>query len=255
MRAVKRISVVTVARNAARTIGATIQSVLAQEHEDIELIVIDGASTDGTAERVRSHGDRRIRLVSEPDQGMYDAINKALGLFTGDAVGMLNADDRFHDRRAVGRIADALREADMVHGGVDFRSPAHGRIVRRWRAQPRPRNGFRSGWMPAHPSFYVRRHVVSRVGRYDASIGTAADYEWMLRAVECGRFRLATVNHVLVDMSAGGRSTESAGAYLAHNWQALRARRRWLGAGPVDRALWAKPARKLGQFACLDVLR
>lgn len=244
-----KISVLTVCFNSAATIRHTLESFLSQDHREKELIVIDGASTDHTLEVVRSYPQDQIRLVSEPDSGMYDALNKGLRLYSGDAVGVLNADDCFHGRSSLTRIAEGLRQAEIVHGDLDFVEDHLGkRIKRRWRATPRPLNGFRVGWMPAHPTFYVRRAVVEAVGPFDLQYKVASDYEWMLRAVELHNFRAERVNQVLVDMMVGGASTKGMAAYIGHNIEALRARQRWLGSGLVDYALIAKPARKVSQF-------
>lgn len=244
-----KISVITVCFNAADTIRHTLDSFFAQDWPQKEMVVIDGASTDDTLAIVNSYAGPDLRVVSEPDKGMYDALNKGLRLYGGDAFGVLNADDAYRDHGVLARVADALGDADMVQGSLDFvDGHATGNIVRRWRATPRPHGGFRTGWMPAHPTFYVRRHVQEAVGEFDQSYRTAADYEWMLRAIEIGGFSLATIDPVLVDMMTGGRSTASLRAHVFHNFEALRARRRWLGSGMLDYALFAKPARKLGQF-------
>lgn len=247
------ITIITACRNAAKTIAHTVESVQDQDHPDVEHLVLDGASTDGTLDVLARYRHPRLTVVSEPDRGMYDAINRGLDRFRGDAVGILNADDTFHDAGAVSRIAAALERADIVHGDLDV-VVDHGakRVVRRWRAEPCPAGGFRSGWMPAHPTFYVRRAVVEAVGAYDLALPIAADYDYMLRAVELFDFRLAQAEGVLVDMMTGGASTRSLSARLRHNLEALSARRRWLGSGPVDRALIAKPLRKLGQFVARD---
>lgn len=242
-----KISVLTPSFNAAGTIARTLDSFCAQDWPDRELIVLDGASRDGTQDLVAGYARDGVRLVSAPDRGMYDALNRGLGLFTGDAVGVLNADDAYASSGALRQIAGALEGADMVHGSLVFRDGS-GRAMRHWRAQARPAGGFRSGWMPAHPTFYVRRRVADTVGRYDVSLRIASDYDWMLRAVELTGFSLATLEDELIDMALGGASTRSLGAYVDHNLEALAARRRWLGAGLADYALIAKPARKIGQF-------
>ncbi|RWN96009.1 glycosyltransferase family 2 protein [Mesorhizobium sp.] len=244
-----KISVLTVCWNSAATIRHSVDSFLAQDHGDKELVVIDGNSSDETLSIVRSYPPDQIRLISEPDSGMYDALNKGLGLYTGDAVGVLNSDDCFHDRTALRRISAGLETADIVHGDLDFVEDHLGkRVVRRWRAAARPAKGFRTGWMPAHPTFYVRRKVADAVGPFDLSLKVASDYDWMLRAVELHGFQTAATGHVLVDMMVGGASTRSLASHIGHNLEALRARRRWLGSGPLDYALVAKPMRKLGQF-------
>lgn len=244
-----RISVITVAWNAAATIRHTIESFLGQTHRDAELVVVDGASRDGTADVARGYGDARIRVVSEPDRGIYDAMNKGLALFSGDAVGFLNADDAFHDPGVLADIAGALAGHDAVCGHLDFVADhASRRVVRRWRGTPFAPGAFRRGWMPAHPTFYVRRAVAERVGGFDATLKIAADYEFMLRALELAPVRAAFLDRVLVDMMAGGASTAGWRAYVTGNMESLAVRRRWLGSGVVDYALVAKPLRKIGQW-------
>lgn len=245
-----KISVLTVCRNAEGTIARTIASFLSQDHAQKEMIVIDGASTDGTLKVVEGFKDPQIRVISEPDRGMYDGLNKGLRLYTGDGLGVLNADDSYHDARVLSRIAAGLASHDAVHGDLNFHD-AEGRIQRRWRGTPRPRNGFASGWMPAHPTFYVRRGVADAVGPFDLKLATAADYDWMLRAIDVHGARLHHIPHIMVDMAMGGRSTRSLAAHVRHNMEALAARRRWLKAGVVDWALIAKPASKLTQFVGL----
>ncbi|ORE90773.1 glycosyltransferase family 2 protein [Acuticoccus yangtzensis] len=245
-----KISILTPCFNSAGTIAHTIESVLSQDHPDIEHIILDGASRDATLEVVsRYQSDPRIRVYSKRDRGMYDALNSGLGLYEGEAFGVLNADDTFHDRSAVSRIAAALAAADIVHGDLDFVTDhASKTVVRRWRMAERAAGGFRSGWMPAHPTFYVRRSVAERVGPFDLGLKTASDYDYMLRAVELHGFTLTKAQGVLIDMMKGGASTSSLMAHVRHNLEALSARRRWLGGGPVDRALVAKPLRKVGQL-------
>ncbi|PZF78784.1 glycosyltransferase [Aestuariivirga litoralis] len=242
------ISVLTVCRNAEATIGRTIESFLAQDHPNKEMVLVDGASTDATVAIARGFAAPQIRILSEPDRGMYDALNKGLGLYTGDAVGVLNADDAYRGGSVLSRIAEALQDHDATHGDLDFHD-GQGRVVRRWRGTPRPHRGFAAGWMPAHPTFYVRRQLAEAVGPFDTALATAADYEWMLRAIEVHRARLNHIPLVMVDMAMGGRSTASLSAHVRHNLEALAARRRWLRAGLVDWALVAKPASKLRQFA------
>ncbi|MGH6958041.1 MAG: glycosyltransferase family 2 protein [Caulobacteraceae bacterium] len=244
-----RISVVTVCRNAEATIGETVASFFRQSHPDKELILIDGASSDGTLAIARAAAGEGLVLVSEPDRGLYDAMNKGLELFGGDAVGFLNADDRFHDAHALAAIAERLERADACYGDLDYvAGPRRDRVVRRWRATPWRKGAFKRGWMPAHPTFYCRRAVVEAVGRFDLGYALAADYDFMLRAMELADVRSERIEKVLVDMGVGGLSS-GFGARLRHNLEALRSRRRWLGAGLVDYALFAKPLGKAAQFA------
>lgn len=244
-----KLSVITVCFNAAATIANTIESFLEQDYRDSELLVIDGASRDGTAEIARRFGDPRVAVVSEPDQGLYDAMNKGLARFSGDAAGFLNADDRFAGPETLSAIAGGLQTADIVSGNLDFVTDhVSSRVVRRWRGTPYWRGAFRRGWMPAHPTFYARRKVIEAVGRFDLRFKIAADYDFMLRAYEMNSFVSTHLDRVLVKMMTGGASTAGMSSYVRSNLESLQSRRQWLGAGPVDYALFAKPLRKVGQF-------
>jgi glycosyltransferase involved in cell wall biosynthesis len=245
-----KISVLTACLNAERTIGHTLESFLAQTHPDKELLILDGGSSDRTLDVVGSFPSDEVSVFSEADEGMYDALNRGLERYRGDAVGCLNADDRYADRTVLAELAASLGRTDMVSGNLDYvRDHESGTVVRRWRGTHRPKGGFRSGWMPAHPTFYVRRKVAEEVGMFDDSYRTAADYDWMLRAHELHSFRSDHLDRTLVHMQAGGRSTSGVGSYLRHNLEALKSRRRWLNSGLVDYALVAKPLRKVRQFA------
>jgi len=244
-----RISVVTVCRNAADTIGEALKSFFRQSHADKELLVIDGASTDGTLDVVNEFARDGLTVISEPDRGLYDAMNKGLAAFGGAAVGFLNADDRFHDQDSLAAVAAALETADICYADLDFVDAARrAQVVRRWRSTPWRKGGFARGWMPAHPTFYCRRGVVDQVGRFDLRYRLAADYDFMLRALELADFTAVHVPRVLVDMGAGGLSSASLKSRVRHNLEALASRRRWLGAGLIDYALFAKPLGKAAQL-------
>lgn len=249
-----RISVITVCWNAGATIGEALESFFRQSHPDKQLLVVDGASTDDTLDVVRAFardGLARdsLKLISEPDRGLYDAMNKGLAAFGGEAAGFLNADDRFHDDGALAAVAGALESADVCYGDLDFvAGERRDQVVRQWRATPWRKGAFRRGWMPAHPTFYCRRRVIDAVGRFDLRYRVAADYDFMLRTLELNDFAAARLPRVLVDMGVGGASTSGWRGQLRHNLEALDSRRRWLGAGFVDYALFAKPLGKAAQF-------
>jgi glycosyltransferase involved in cell wall biosynthesis len=244
-----KISVVTVCFNSAATIGHTLESFFAQEHRAKELIVVDGGSCDATLEIVRSFPSEAVIVISEPDRGIYDAMNKGLAAFAGDAVGFLNSDDRFKDGQALSALAETLAGCEIAFGDLDIvRDHATGEVVRSWRAGPWRKGAFRQGWMPAHPTFYCRREVIDAVGPFDLRYRVGADYDYMLRAMELHDFSAAHVDQVLVEMLHGGESSSSLRSHLHHNLEALDSRRRWLGAWPVDYALFAKPLRKVPQL-------
>lgn len=240
-----KISVITVCRNVEPTIRQTLDSFYAQDHADKELVVIDGCSTDRTLEIIGEYKGRGLSLLSEPDKGIYDALNKGLHRYTGDAVGALNADDAFHDRFVLSRIADALERNETVFGNLDFvNNHSEKKVVRKWRGSKLPRSGFRTGWMPAHPTFYARRSVIEKVGLFDTRFKIAADYDWMLRALEFHANSSAHLDAVLVDMMVGGVSTANFKSTITIATECLQSRRKWLGSGYLDWALFAKPLRQ-----------
>lgn len=245
-----KISAVTVCLNSRASIARTVQSFLQQSHPDKELLVIDGGSTDGTLEIVRGFGSDSIRIISEKDHGIYDAMNKGLANYGGDAVGFLNADDAYHDDSVLGRIAQGLESADAVYGDlVMIADRTTGKVVREWNAGEFVSGAFRRGWMPPHPTFYIRRELAARTGQFDPNYRISADYDFMLRALELQHARARHIPHVLVDFMMGGMSTTGPLAVIRGNLECLRARRRHLGAPFLDAALFMKPLRKLHQLA------
>jgi len=244
-----KISVITVCFNSEITIAHTINSFLDQTHPDKEMIIVDGCSTDRTLEIIRSFSSPFIRIISEPDTGIYDAMNKGLKLYEGDAFGFLNSDDMFHDATVLERISAGLSDADVVYGDVLFvADQMQKRPVRVWRAGPYRRGCFRYGWLPPHPTFYIRRELADAVGPFDLSYGLSSDYDYMLRAMEVQSPRVRYVPSILVDFMHGGSTTQSPLRYVTGNLHCLRSRRRHLQAPPVDLALFLKPLRKAHQF-------
>ncbi|HEY0282329.1 MAG TPA: glycosyltransferase family 2 protein, partial [Rhizomicrobium sp.] len=230
-----KISTVTVSFNSRATIARAVQSFLEQTHPDKEMLVVDGASNDGTLDIVRSFASDAIRVISEPDRGIYDAMNKGLGNFSGDAVGFLNSDDVYHDNSVLARIAQALESADAVHGDlVMVMDHVERRAVRTWRAGPFVPGSFRRGWMPPHPTFYIRRALAQAVGAFDLNYGTSADYDFMLRALELQAPRSAYIPFPLIDFMVGGASTKGVRAVVEANLGCLKSRRLHLGAGLID---------------------
>jgi len=244
-----KISVITVCLNSERTIGYTLESFFNQTYADKELLVVDGGSIDRTVEIVRSFPGTQLRIWSEPDRGMYDAMNKGLRFFDGDAVGFLNSDDTFHNPTALASIAAGLSSADVVYGDLVFVSDHDSkRPLRTWKAGPYHRRSFQLGWLPPHPTFYIRRELAKRIGPFDADYGSAADYDFMLRAMELHDPRIFYVPRTLIDFQHGGKSTATVSGYIRANINCLKSRRRHLRGAPLDVAFFAKPLRKLHQF-------
>jgi glycosyltransferase len=244
-----KISVVTASFNSEATIGFTIESFLRQTHPDKEMLVIDGVSKDGTLKIVESFGSNAIRVLSEPDKGVYDAMNKGFRLFGGEAVGFLNSDDTFHDESVLADIAAGLADADIVYGDLnmvtDHRSK---RIARVWRGGTFHRYSFQLGWVPPHPTFYMRKEVAQKVGGYDLSYVTTADYDYMLRALALNDFRVRYLPRVFVDFQIGGISTRGIGVTIRGNLECLRSRREHLNAWPIDAAFFLRFARRIFQL-------
>ncbi len=244
-----KISVITAVRNGRATLADALDSALAQDHSDLELIVIDGASTDGTQEVIQRYAGRLDHVISEPDEGIYDALNKGLRLAMGDIVGFLHADDRYADDRVLSRVAAALTDpgVDACYGDLLYvRRDDPGRVVRCWRAGSyRPRR-LAWGWMPPHPTFYARRAVYQRLGGFDSGYRIAADYDCLLRFLGAGRIACAYIPEVLVHMRTGGASNRSPRSLLRKSWEDYRALRhnRVGGLG----ALLLKNLQKLPQF-------
>lgn len=244
-----KISVVTASYNSEATIGSTIESFLAQDHPEKEMLVIDGASGDATLKIVESFGSDAIRVFSAKDRGVYDAMNKGFHLYQGDVVGFLNSDDTFHDSRALSDIAAALQNSDIVYGDLDMVTDHRTkRVVRSWRGGTFKRNSFQLGWVPPHPTFYMRREVAQKVGDYDLSYITTADYDYMLRALALNDFRVRYLPRVIVDFQMGGISTKGWRVTLRGNLECLRSRRAHLHAPVIDAAFFLRFARRIFQI-------
>jgi glycosyltransferase len=244
-----KISVVTASFNSEATIGFTIESFLKQSHPEKEMLVIDGASRDGTLKIVESFGSDAIRVFSEPDSGVYDAMNKGFRLFEGDVIGFLNSDDTFHDASVLADIAAGLEAADIVYGDLnmvtDHRTK---RLARVWRGGTFHRYSFQLGWVPPHPTFYMRRDVPQKVGEYDLSHVTTADYDYMLRAMALNDVRVRYLPRVIADFQIGGISTSGLGVTIRANLECLRSRREHLNAPIIDAAFFLRFLRRIFQL-------
>jgi glycosyltransferase len=244
-----KVTVITVSFNSARTIGDTLASMAAQTHPDIEHLVIDGGSTDGTVDIVKGMGTRVARLVSEPDNGIYDAMNKGLKLASGDFVGFLNADDMLASPNAVAAIANVVArdDIDAVFGDLVYvRQDRPDTVLRYWRCGSFARSRLRFGWMPPHPTFYVRRSLLAQIGGFDSRMRIAADYDFLLRCLQQPGLRVAYVPQVLVKMRTGGASNRSLRAIVCKSREDLQALHRNRIGGVF--ALMCKNLRKLPQF-------
>jgi glycosyltransferase involved in cell wall biosynthesis len=207
-----KISVITVSYNSAATIADTVRSVACQSHNDIEHLVIDGLSTDDTVKVVEANRHSNLALSSEPDMGIYDAMNKGLTRATGEIIGFLNADDFFADTEVLARVVKAFEGDSRVEacfGDLFYVTEDNLKVVRYWKSRAYEIGCFARGWSPAHPTFYIRRSALNRLGQFDLTYRLAADIEFMMRYLERGAVRSAYIPHVQVRMRVGGATNQS----------------------------------------------
>lgn len=243
-----KISVITVCFNAASTLTDTLESVSRQRGCDVEHWLIDGGSRDDTSAVVGRHGGHLAGYISEPDRGLYDAMNKGAARSCGEALGFLNADDWYADETTLACVADAFRKgADVVYGNLVFVEPSPPFEVKRiWRDAPHvPTDFIRFGWQPAHPATFVRRSVFDRAGGFDLRWNISADYAFLARAMSLPNLQLRHVQQTLVNMRLGGASTRNWQSLLKGNMQCAKALRE-LGHWPWG-TIGLKLLRKLPQ--------
>ena len=243
------VSVVTVTYNAAATVAEAVRSVVEQQGDfTLDYHIVDGGSTDGTLNCIRPFEDRIAQISSEPDQGLYDAMNRGVARAKGDIVGILNADDRFADEKVIADVLAAFKdtEADGVYADLDYVDENDGTTVtRRWKSgHP---GAFNRGWMPPHPTLFVRRELYEQHGLFNLQLKSAADYELMLRFFHFRGAQLAYLPRVTVKMRAGGQSNASLANRIKANAEDAKAWR-LNGAKPPMLLRLQKPLRKLGQF-------
>ena len=206
-----KITVITVVLNNETTIEDTIRSVLSQTYPHVEYIVIDGASTDNTLNIVDRYRRRISRILSLPDRGLYDALNKGIGLATGDVIGILHSDDVYADQSVLQHVASVFADpsvhacySDLVY--VSKRNPD--RIVRYWKSCPYREGLFNKGWMPAHPTFFVRKEIYDRYGRFDLKAQPQADFELTMRFLAIHNIKSIYIPKIMVKMRTGGGSSK-----------------------------------------------
>jgi glycosyltransferase len=247
---VSKISIITVTYNSAATLEHTIQSVLLQDHADVEYIIVDGASTDDTLSVIRKYRHKIAHFVSEKDEGLYFALNKGIALATGDIIGILHADD-FYTNDSVLTSVDGLMSAENADGFyadlyyVDSNNTD--KIIRKWRSGKYREGKFLWGWMPPHPTFFVKKEVYQEYGMFNTKLRTSADYELMLRFIHKHKIKLAYLPEFIVKMRMGGQSNASMENRVKANKEDRKA---WElnGVKPYFFTLALKPLRKIFQF-------
>ncbi|MFM1793622.1 MAG: hypothetical protein RL642_7 [Bacteroidota bacterium] len=243
-----KVSIITVSFNAAKTISTTLNSVASQTYADIEHLVIDGGSTDGTQEVVKQF-PHVTTFVSEPDNGLYDAMNKGISMATGDIVVILNADDFYAHAGIVEKVVKCFEQhqVDAVYGDLVYASADYTKITRNWKAGKYHRNKFYQGWMVPHPTFFVKRKCYQELGLFDTSLKYAADYELMLRFMFKHQISNFYLPETLVIMKSGGKSNSS----IINRYYINREDRRAWTINDLQPHLFTlilKPLRKLTQY-------
>jgi glycosyltransferase involved in cell wall biosynthesis len=247
-----KLSIVTVAFNAEATIAEAVASVVGQRRAgyELEYIIVDGASTDGTLAALTPYRDGIARVISEPDRGLYDAMNKGVAAATGDFIGILNADDAYAHDEVLASVAArfAATGADALYGDLDYvAEDGSGRVVRRWRSGEMGSRSFLQGWMPPHPTFFLAQSAYAEHGGYTLDLRSAADYELMLRMLNKHKIHAAYLPDVLVKMRTGGVSNASWKNRVRANRED-RAAWRMNGLRPLPWTLIIKPLRKVTQW-------
>ncbi|RBP51509.1 glycosyltransferase family 2 protein [Arenicella xantha] len=221
-----KISIITVVYNAESTILDTLEAVATQTYTNIEHIVVDGASTDGTMDRIEQSNYQPTCVVSEPDSGIYDAMNKGIALATGDMIGLLNADDVYQSNSVLAQVAAVMADAELDACYADLvyvKSQDLSAVTRYWRSREyAPGLCFR-GWMPAHPTFFLRRSAYTEIGPYRADLKYQADLEFCARAFEQHKIRSRYVPELWVRMRLGGVTNNSFRTMWHGNWESYRA--------------------------------
>jgi glycosyltransferase involved in cell wall biosynthesis len=244
-----KISIITVVFDAKAFLKDAIDAVLSQTYPNIEYIIIDGGSTDGSMDIIQSYEGKITKIISEPDKGIYDAMNKGISIATGDVIGFLNSDDFYTDTHVLSKIAATFdQDTDAVYADLDYVSNQNkNKIIRAWRSGEYHTNKFYMGWMPPHPTFFARKEVYEKFGGYNTSIISSADYELMLRVILKYQINLKYIPEVFVKMRVGGQSNRSFTNRIKAN---LEDRKAWNvnNLKPKIYTFWLKPLQKIIQY-------
>ncbi|WP_406825692.1 glycosyltransferase family 2 protein [Pedobacter sp. KACC 23697] len=245
-----KISLITVVYNGEHFLQACFNSVKAQTYADVEYIVIDGGSTDSTLQIIQENQSAIDYFISEKDQGLYDALNKGIGKATGEVIGILNADDLFAAADVLAAVAKTFMdrpEIDGLYGDLNYVHPETHHIIRTWKSKQHTHADLKKGWMPAHPTLYLKRSLFEKNGGYSLDLGTTADYELILRFFYIHQIVALYLPVLMVNMRAGGISNNSLRSRIAALFDDYKALRRNHVPYPLF-VLMRKKLSKLSQF-------
>lgn len=245
-----KISIITITYNSAATIEQTIQSVIGQTYKNIEYIIVDGLSKDNTLEIISRYKDKVSKVISEKDDGLYDALNKGIANATGDVIGILHSDDFYTTNNVLQQVADTFtrKKCDAVYANLYYVDKDNtDKIKRKWHSGNYTEGAFLNGWMPPHPTFFVKREIYNTHGNYYTGFKSAADYEMMLRLIHKHKIKVAYLDEYIVKMRMGGVSNVNIKNRVNAN---LEDRKAWEmnGLKPRFYTLTFKPLRKIFQF-------
>ncbi len=245
-----KISIITITYNSAASLEQTIRSVLDQSYTDIEYIIVDGGSTDNTLQIIEKYKNRVAKFISEKDNGLYDALNKGIGLASGDVIGILHSDDFYIDKNVIKKYADTIikNNADAVYSDLFYVDKENtDKVIRKWTSGNHKPTSFLQGWMPPHPTFFVKREVYQKFGKFNLEFKHSADYELMLRFIYKHKIKLSYLNEFTIKMRVGGQSNANMQNRVNAN---LEDRKAWKinGLKPRFYTLYLKPLRKILQF-------
>ena len=246
-----KISIVTISYNSVDTIEDTLKSVTSQDYNNVEYIIVDGGSNDGTLDVINKFKDNIQTIISEKDKGMYDAMNKGIQAAQGDVIGILHSDDIYQNNNILALVIDAFSKSDQidaVYGDLEYVDRLNlSKRLRLWNAGAYKPNSFKWGWMPPHPAFFIKKSKYIEFGSYLLGLGSSADYELMLRMIVKHKIKTRYLPVIITKMRMGGVSNKSFKNRIEANkndrlaWKVNNLKPFWF-------TLWLKPVRKIGQF-------
>lgn len=244
-----KVSIITATYNSAKTIHDTLASLEQQTYQNIEYIIIDGNSSDDTLDVIKAKSSRVSVMISEPDNGIYDALNKGIAAATGDIIGFLHSDDLFAYSTAVQDIVDKFQtdNVDAVYGDLEYvAQDSIDTVIRFWKSGHYTKNKMQYGWMPPHPTFYMKRSLYEKFGGFDLSYKIAADYDSLLRYLWVNNVSMSYLERVVIKMRVGGASNRSLSNIILKTKEDIRALSRNSVAWPI--AILGKNFSKIPQF-------
>lgn len=245
-----KISIITVTYNSEATLEQTILSVIEQSYQNIEYIIVDGGSTDGTLKIIEKYKTKISKFISEKDNGLYDALNKGIDLATGEVIGFLHSDDFYTDKDVIHKYANTFikNHSDAVYADLFYVDKDNtNKIIRKWKSGNHKPNSFLHGWMPPHPTFFVKKVVYEKFGKFNLEFKHSADYELMLRFIHKNKIKINYLHEFTIKMRVGGQSNASIQNRVNANKEDRKA---WLANGLKPRfyTSYLKPLRKISQF-------